>query len=180
MWLNSQCRQSYGCFSKSTPKIATYAGAMTLSEFESLSAPDLSEIISGMHSKTCELDTLPTAILKTCLDILIMPILQIVNLSLSSSIFPDHFKHACIRPLLKSPTADQDAIKNYRPISNLSFLSKVIESNQKIKSNLHYTRRITPKRVTSCGAHLRGLAPGLHSSKETSQRWRVVGDTVPI
>ena len=103
------------------------AGAMTLSEFESLSAPDLSEIISGMHSKTCELDTLPTAILKTCLDILIMPILQIVNLSLSSSIFPDHFKHACIRPLLKSPTADQDAIKNYRPISNLSFLSKVIE-----------------------------------------------------
>ena len=49
-------------------------------------------------------------------------------------------------------------------------------SNQ--KSNLHYTRRITPKRVTSCGAHLRGLAPGQHSSEETSQRWRVVGDTV--
>ena len=48
------------------------------------------------------------------------------------------------------------------------------------KSNLHYTRRITPKRVTSCGAHLRGLAPGLHSSEETSQRWRVVGDTVSI
>ena len=48
------------------------------------------------------------------------------------------------------------------------------------KSNLHYTRRITPKRVTSCGAHLRGLAPGLHSSEETPQRWRVVGDTVPI
>ena len=48
------------------------------------------------------------------------------------------------------------------------------------KSNLHYTRRITPKRVTSCGAHLRGLAPGQHSSEETSQRWRVVGDTVSI
>ena len=41
--------------------------------------------------------------------------------------FPDHFKHACIRPLLKSPTDDQDVMKNYRPISNLSFLSKVIE-----------------------------------------------------
>ena len=49
-----------------------------------------------------------------------------------------------------------------------------------IKSNLHYTRRITPKRVTSCSAHLRGLAPGLHSSEEAPQRWRVVGDTVPI
>ena len=48
------------------------------------------------------------------------------------------------------------------------------------KSNFHYTRGITPKRVTSSGAHLRGLAPGLHSSEETSQRWRAVGDTVPI
>ena len=52
------------------------------------------------------------------------------------------------------------------------------QQNQKSKSNLHYTRRITPKRVTSCGAHLRGSAPGLHSSEETSQRWRVVGDTM--
>ena len=49
-----------------------------------------------------------------------------------------------------------------------------------IKSNLHYTRRITPKRVTSCGAHLHGLAPGQHSSEESSQRWRVVGDTVDL
>ena len=48
------------------------------------------------------------------------------------------------------------------------------------KSNLHYTRGITPKRVTSGGAHLRGLAPGLHSSEGTSQRWRAVGVTVPI
>ena len=52
------------------------------------------------------------------------------------------------------------------------------ESNQ--KSNLNYIRGITPKRVTSGGAHLRGLAPGLHSSEETSQRWRAVGDAVPI
>ena len=49
-----------------------------------------------------------------------------------------------------------------------------------VKSNLHYTRRITPKRVTSCGAHLRGLAPRQHSSEETSQRWRIVGDTIKL
>ena len=48
------------------------------------------------------------------------------------------------------------------------------------KSNLRYTCRITPKRVKSCGAHLRGLAPGQHSSEETSQRWRVIGHTVSI
>ena len=48
------------------------------------------------------------------------------------------------------------------------------------KYNLHYTRGNRPKRVTSAGAHLRGLAPGQHSSEETSQRWRAVGDTATI
>ena len=36
----------------------------------------------------------------------------------------------------------------------------------KSKSNLHYTRGITPQHVTS------GLAPEQHSSEETLQRWR--------
>ena len=53
-------------------------------------------------------------------------------------------------------------------------------SIMKAKSNLHDTRGVTPKRVTSGGAQLRGLAPGQHSSKEMSQRWRAVSDTVPI
>ena len=47
-----------------------------------------------------------------------------------------------------------------------------------MKSNLHYTRGITPKRVTSGGAHFRCLASGQHSSEVTSQRWRAVGDPV--
>ena len=44
-------------------------------------------------------------------------------------------------------------------------------------SNFYYTYGITPKRVTSGGAHLRGLAPGQYSFEETSERWRVIGDT---
>ena len=42
------------------------------------------------------------------------------------------------------------------------------------------TYDIAPKRETSGGAHFRGLAPGLHSSEQTSQRWRTAGDTVLI
>ena len=48
------------------------------------------------------------------------------------------------------------------------------------KSILHYTRDITPKRLTSGVAHLRGAVLGPHSSEQTSQRWRAVGDTVTI
>ena len=47
------------------------------------------------------------------------------------------------------------------------------------KSNLHSTRGITPKRVASREAHLRGLGPRQHSFEETSQRWQAVEDTVP-
>ena len=43
-------------------------------------------------------------------------------------------------------------------------------------SNLHYTRDITPKRVTSGGAHLRGAGLGPHNSEQTSQRWRHCDD----
>ena len=50
----------------------------------------------------------------------------------------------------------------------------------KSKSNLHYTRRFTPKRVTSGGAHPRGLAPGQHSSEETWQWWQADSATVLI
>ena len=53
--------------------------------------------------------------------------------------------------------------------------STVFASNQnRIESSLQGT---TPTRVTSGGIHTRGLAPGQHSSEETSLRWRAVGDT---
>ena len=42
-------------------------------------------------------------------------------------------------------------------------------SNEKKSKNLQCTRLITPKRVTSGGAHIHCLATGKHSSEETSQ-----------
>ena len=37
------------------------------------------------------------------------------------------FKTAIVKPLFKKPSLDQDDLKNYRPVSSLSFLSKVAE-----------------------------------------------------
>ena len=47
---------------------------------------------------------------------------------------------------------------------------------KEFKSNLHYTRDITPKRVTSGGVHLRALALGNTAPK----KHRSDGDSVPI
>ena len=55
-------------------------------------------------------------------------------------------------------------------------ISLNIKPNKKIKSSLY--SRYSFKRTMSGGIHLRGFAPRLHCSEKTSQRWRIVGDTV--
>ena len=47
--------------------------------------------------------------------------------SLTSGIFPQTHKSADVKPLLKKPTLDHNNLKNFRPVSNFSFLSKIIE-----------------------------------------------------
>ena len=46
---------------------------------------------------------------------------------MSSGTVPDCLKHAIIKPLLKKSHLDNEILKNYRPVSNLPFLSKVLE-----------------------------------------------------
>ena len=53
--------------------------------------------------------------------------LNIVNCSLQMSIFPSAFKTAVVRPLLKMNNLNPDILNNYRPVSNFSFLSKILE-----------------------------------------------------
>src|SRR5208282_1023681 len=57
------------------------------------------------------------------------------NLSLSTGEFPSPFKQAIVTPLLKKPSLDRESLSNYRPISNLSFVSKLTE--RVIKDRLH-------------------------------------------
>ena len=49
---------------------------------------------------------------------------SIINMSLESGVVPGCFKKALVRPLLKKPNLEADCLKNYRPVSNLSFISK--------------------------------------------------------
>ena len=78
-------------------------------------------------SKCCDLDPLPTVLLKACLDVLIKPITDIINASLCSVLFPEDFKCAHVNPVLKKITLPKEELNSYRPISNLSFISKILE-----------------------------------------------------
>jgi len=52
---------------------------------------------------------------------------QIINACFSLGVFPSSEKSALVRPLLKKPSLDKNDLKNYRPVSNLTYLSKLIE-----------------------------------------------------
>ena len=64
---------------------------------------------------------------KDNVDVLAPFITELFNRSLSSGVFPTQFKAAYITPLLKKPDLDPSDGKSYRPISNLTVLSKVLE-----------------------------------------------------
>ena len=54
-------------------------------------------------------------------------ITNIINLSLSTGVFPDQFKNGSVHPILKKSNLDQENLSNYRNISHLSYLSKLTE-----------------------------------------------------
>jgi len=95
--------------------------------FRQATVGEISSIIKRSPDKQCDLDPLPTALLKKCLPVLATTITNIVNLSLSTGDFPTSFKQAIVSPLIKKPSLDKENLSNYRPISNLSFLSKLTE-----------------------------------------------------
>ena len=87
-----------------------------------------------LATKNCELDPFPTSILKEVLPALLPSITTIMNTSLKLGVFVQKWKVAVIHPLLKK--AGLELIpKNYRPVSNLSFLSKVLEQCVLIRLN---------------------------------------------
>ena len=65
--------------------------------------------------------------------------MELINKCIEQSHFPLLIKHTIITPILKNSSLDKTFTKNYRPIYNLSFLSKIIE---KIIAN-HLTNHIT-------------------------------------
>ena len=95
--------------------------------FQLITQSDLSRIIMSSATKSCRLDPIPTWFLKENLDHLLPLLTNIVNQSLSTGTFPKGAHSAIIKPLLKKPSLDQNDLKNYRPVSNLTFLGKLIE-----------------------------------------------------
>ena len=98
------------------------------SEFVTLEESEVSRMISSSNLKSCALDPLPACLVSGCIDFLLPFITKTINLSLTSGHLPAEWKMALVLPLLKKRGLAIDPIlKNYRPISNLQFVSKLVE-----------------------------------------------------
>ena len=91
------------------------------------SVSEVSKLISKLPNKTSPLDYIHTSVLKSCSDVLSPLIAHLANLSFREGRFPDRFKIAQVTPLIKKDGLDVNDPANYRPISNLNTISKIIE-----------------------------------------------------
>ena len=98
-----------------------------LSDFQPTTKEEIQKIILNSSKASCILDPLPSTLLRQVLPPLLPVITHIVNLCLSSGHFPSVQKSAIVKPLLKKSSLSPEMFKNFRPVSNLPFLSKVIE-----------------------------------------------------
>ena len=87
----------------------------------------MKNIILESATKSCELDPLPTSLLKQNIKALFPAIIRIINASLSAAIVPQSMKHAIVTPVLKKRGSDVNALSNFRPTSNISFVAKTME-----------------------------------------------------
>ena len=63
----------------------------------------------------------------------------LVNLSITTGVFPSAFKKARVFPFRKKTSLDQNELNSYRPVSKLSLVSKIAEKVVAARFSNHLT-----------------------------------------
>src|SRR6218665_2920293 len=88
---------------------STLPPAASFNLFEPATEAEITNLIHASQNKQCDLDPIPTSLLKECADLLVPTITKIINLSLSTGTFPIQFKDSVVRPLLKKHTSTRNS-----------------------------------------------------------------------
>ena len=96
-------------------------------DFSPITPAEVSQLLRSMSNKSSPLDYIQTSLLKSCDDTFSILISHLANLSFTQATFPSKFKLALISPLLKKPGLPKSDLTNFRPISNLSTIGKILE-----------------------------------------------------
>ena len=94
--------------------------------FQPLTEDDVRKLIKQSPNKQCSSNPIPIWLLKECLDSLLAVLTLLVNKSLQIGYFPEEWKNALVKPLLKKLGLEL-VFPSFRPVSNLPFISKLTE-----------------------------------------------------
>uniref|UniRef100_A0A8C6KC16 Reverse transcriptase domain-containing protein n=1 Tax=Nothobranchius furzeri TaxID=105023 RepID=A0A8C6KC16_NOTFU len=142
LFFNEKIINIHRAINQSIPPTSPYdppKPTQLFSIFQLPSDSEISDIIHKSKPSTCLLDPLPTALVKSCLPSLLPLVSALTHASLSSGIVPSIFKTAAVTPILKKPSSDPNIFTNLRPISNLPFVSKVLEKVVAAQLHTHLT-----------------------------------------
>ena len=110
-----------------------------LQAFAATTESEVKKIVTESVSKQCPLDPIPTWLLKILLDLLLPVIVSIINKSLQQAEVPVQLKTALLRPLLKDHELEWNSHSSYRPVSNLPYVSKLLEKVVHARIENHLT-----------------------------------------
>uniref|UniRef100_A0A669BKN7 Reverse transcriptase domain-containing protein n=1 Tax=Oreochromis niloticus TaxID=8128 RepID=A0A669BKN7_ORENI len=113
--------------SASALSVPTPARPVILESFLPVSLSELEKIVNATKASSCSLDILPASLFKNVFHSIGRCVLTIVNTSLGSGKVPAYFKTAVIHPLLKKSMLDPSLTSNYRPISKIPLIAKILE-----------------------------------------------------
>ena len=100
-----------------------------LDRFQELDLTDLKRVIDKIKCTYCENDPFPISDIKDAKNMHLIHSVYLtkINMSITQAVFPQSEKLACITPTYKG-NGDKNDLSSYRQISNLSYLSKLIET----------------------------------------------------
>ena len=93
-----------------------------MGSFKALSEEELTATFSAIKMKRCSLDPIPSDTLSNYFYSMKPYIIQIINKSLTSGIFPTELEHSVIQSIIKNGDCDVNHLKKYRPVSNIFFV----------------------------------------------------------
>ena len=114
--------------------------------FHAVDDKTVKTIVMKSAPKSCSLDPIPSDLLQQHIDDIIDVMTNLINASLRDGVVPPAFKTAAITPLIKKPSLDPNNLKNFRPVSNLPFISKILEKVviEQLKNHLCKNNLVEP------------------------------------
>lgn len=129
-WTAQSCHITNAPPTNPPSDIQAYCAEFT--ELDTMTEDQVKNLIHSSCLKKCSLDPLPAPIMNGCVGMLLPVLTKMIIMSIETATVPVQLREAMIRPKLKKESLDHEVYANIRPISNLRFISKIIEKALKL------------------------------------------------